>query len=135
MLPPKQILLWAEREEYAGLLAFVLNTHHEWSVTKAANDRQFQALLSRKWDLVIVPHAVSPKRTENKAALVRRATDCPILVLTCEEGYPAPWPVGAAAVLPWGTSNAEILERVRILLHRKRGPKKHTKRAALAEVA
>ena len=123
MRPRKQILLWAEREDQAGRLAFVLNTQPHFAVTKAVTDAEFAKAVTREWDLVIVPTAVSPRRTANKAALAHRAAGSPVLILTWEKGTLAPQSPDAAIVRPHGASNAEIIERVRNLTARKRGPK------------
>jgi hypothetical protein len=127
MRPKKRILLFAEREEQASLLAFVVNNGTEYALTKAPNDRKFDELLAQgPWDLVIIPHSISPKRTVSKVEKAKSIARCSVLILTWAKGYEAPTYTGANLVLPYVASNAEILERMHILAARKRGPRKGT---------
>lgn len=127
MIPRRKILLWSEWEGKAGELAFVLNTQPKFIVTKAANGRDFQMQLALQWDLVIIPHAVSPLKTSAMAALAKRLSDCRVLILTFEQNYPAPNPPEADWVLPFGVSYAEVIDRCYFLTARKRGPKRKSK--------
>ncbi len=143
MRPSKRILLLSTRDAEAGPLAFVLATKAGLKVTKAGTDRTFEALLrSDRWDLVIIPHLLNHRNTAHKCALVRRLGGCRVLILTWEKGCCPPLDTGASAVLPYGASNAEIIDRVRILTAAKRGPKPQCKPVqpgaalqSLAEVA
>lgn len=134
MRPRKRVLLWAEREDQAGALAFVLNQQPFFAVTKAPNDRQFAKALEQHWDLVIIPHAVSPKCTMRKAELAKAAR-CPVMILIWEQHFQAPIPACADAVLMYNATSAEIIARGRVLVAGKRGPKKHEPATPIAEVA
>jgi len=123
MIPRRKILLWSEREDQAGELAFILNTQLRFIVTKASDDREFQSLLAQQWDLVIIPHAWTPLKTAARAALAKRLSDCRVLIITLEYNYSAPNPPEADWVLPFGASSAEIIDRCYFLTARKRGPK------------
>lgn len=122
MMPKKRILLWAEIDMEASWLAYVLRVHR-YAVTKAETDAQFKRELTRReWDLVIIPNTISPTRTSNKEALVRKNGGYAVLILTWDPKYTAPKP-HRAMVLPYGTSNAAILENVRSLVKHRPGPK------------
>jgi len=123
MRPRKKILLWSEREDQAGQLAFMLGLHPHFTVTKAVTDAEFAKSVKREWDLVIVPNAVSPRRTANRASLAHRTSGCPVLILTWEGGYAAP-ELQEAVTLAYGATSAEIIQQVRTLTAGKRGPKR-----------
>ncbi|MGA9071028.1 MAG: hypothetical protein WB424_12275 [Terracidiphilus sp.] len=125
MRPPKKILVWSEREEEAGVLVFVLSTHARFCVKKAATMQEFMNALGEEWDLVILPHAVSSRWTSRRAELVKRSQDCPILILSWDKNIPAPKLPEVSAVLPYEATIFEVLEKIRFLMIRKRGPSGH----------
>lgn len=137
MRPKRNILLWAECEVEAGILAFTLNTQKNLAVTKVDDDRQFQKVLEKPWDCVVIPHAYSDKVTTRKAQLARRAQGllCPILLLTFVAEARAPQTLDADFVMPYGSSAAEIIGRIQLMVQRKRGPKPGAGRMQATEVA
>ncbi len=142
MRPRKKILLWSEREDEAGMPPFMLNTQPWFAVTKCTA-AEFPGALAETTDLSLVILLDNGNRelTATLASLTRRADCGPVLIVAKAKGEPID-SADAAAVLPYGASNAELLDRARILTARKRGPKPQRKPAqtvtavqSLAEVA
>jgi hypothetical protein len=136
----KKILLWSERDDEAGMLAFILNTQPWFAVTKCTA-AEFAGTLAAAsgLSLVILLDNGNRELTATLASLAGNA--CPVLVIAKVKGEPIDI-IDAAAVFPYGASNAELLERVRVMTARKCGPKPQRKPVlpvtaaqALAEVA
>jgi hypothetical protein len=121
----RRILLFAQAKDEAGLFAFVLNQHTIFDVTKAASDKQLQALLPMlEWDLVIIPHIDAVKQTAARAALSKRVLPRqPVMILCWGNASQPPIVPDADIIAPHGATNADIIERVRVLSRRKRGPR------------
>ena len=123
MRPKKNILLWAERENEAGIVAFLLNQQPAFMVEKADNERTFAiALREGLWDLVIIPRAIHPPLTAKLVSQAYREQQCPVLALACgKDGsleVPEPDPMREL------TGNAWLLKQAHALTKAKRGPRK-----------
>lgn len=127
MRPRKRILLYCEDEQRASELAFVVNNCYDLKVAKCESVEQFRHMLPQiSWELVVVVYEASIERTEDICLRARRGADCPVLVLR--------WPVRvympvlASLALPGTVSMEGVLDAMRNLSKRHRGPKKGTKR-------
>jgi two-component system response regulator CpxR len=129
MRPRKRILLVDDNETVLSVLSFVLETRGR-RVIKASSSREALEILERTvpgmLDLLIAD-LLLPKMDGNE--LVRRAKqmhpELPCLI-TSNTVASFERALAADAFLPKGTNTTtELLERVRILIQRKRGPKQH----------
>lgn len=129
MRPKKVILCVDDNESVLSVRTFLLETRG-YRVIAAQTTRQALEILERQapgtLDLLLTD-LLMPGMDGNE--LVRRAKQMhPTLPALIVSGTVVnyPWALPADAFLPKGAcSAAELLERVRILVMRKRGPKKH----------
>jgi len=122
MRPRRHILLFTERVLEGGNLTFALDTRLRVDTTHVEGYEDFKAALSVPWDLIIIPHTFWMHTTTVRVALAR-AVGCPVLVTCWEKKSEPPSFTEADVMLPYGASNADLMERVRCLLVRRRGPK------------
>lgn len=127
MRPRKRILLYCEDEQRASELAFVVNNCYDLKAAKCESVEQFRHMLPQiSWELVVVVHGPSIERTEDICLRARRGADCPVMVLRWPAGIMSP--LSASLALPSAVSMEGVLDAMRNLSKRKRGPKKGTKR-------
>lgn len=103
MRPRKTILLWSESEDEASRLAFVLSISLHVTVDRAASACEFKAALSaHSYDLVML---LDPQR--KRGALMHLAGPATAVLVTSSKRT---------------ESNAVLLDTVKVLTARKRGP-------------
>jgi hypothetical protein len=139
MRPRRKILLWSQREEDAKLIAFALNTSLHVTTERCKTASSLILALRADLegtDLIILADSGDHDLTEAVAKQAHgTALRVPILVLARLKEK-SPLDVEAASlILPYGTSNADLFERVKVMTARKRGPRKANPPVAVAEVA
>lgn len=126
MRPPKKILLVGDNEERVSLLAYVLHIHHYCVVTAQSASEAEQLLVEASADLLLV---LWPLDRASEFLKGFKAIDrgVPVLVLAYKVSYDAALQTFWANVdgVLWRDhcSSAEILDRVKLMSARKRGPR------------
>ena len=121
MRPPKKILLVASDEDHLGVLRFILETQR-FRVTAAASAVEAAEILRTHFFEVLLCEWPLPgiEALLDQARAIDDQLRSLVLATSLKE---TPEGVYADAIATRGCSNAELLERVRILAARKRGPK------------
>jgi two-component system, OmpR family, response regulator CpxR len=127
MRPKKTILCVDDNEQVLSVRKFLLETRGGYRVVAACNAKEAMERFRAGGVDLVLSDLVMPHVDGNE--LVRRmkevAPEVPMILIsgsvrTFDHGN------SADAFLPKGSSNpSEMLERIRVLIARKRGPKKH----------
>src|ERR1700684_2079822 len=135
MRPKKTILCVDDNEQALAVRKFLLETRGGYRVVAAHNGAEAMERFRNGGIDLVLSDLVMPHMDGNE--LVRRmkevAPEVPMILIS---GSVKVYDHGnrADAFLPKGTSTpSEMLERIRVLIARKRGPKKHTRPAFESE--
>jgi DNA-binding response OmpR family regulator len=119
MRPPKTILLVGD-DMRVGILRFVIATHSRYRVSLAVGAQQALDLLAvGRYDLLLCQAPLD--LLEPLLVRAKMIDDVMPTMVLGAEGHPRPDCYCGAFLA--GASTAEVLERMRVMIARKRGPK------------
>ena len=135
MRPKKVILCVDDSEQDLSVLSFMLSTNGYRVIAAVAAEDAIEIFATSQVDLVLVDFAM-PKM--NGAQLVKRLKQMgghvPMILLGDAQAMSADIHLADAMLAKKNCSPLELLERIRIMSARKRGPRKGTHRTVPAMV-
>lgn len=130
----KPVLLYSQNLQAGSCLAFVLNVRPNFVVRHVDSKIRYLAALKSDiaWEAAVILAFGDLERTSDLVTLAGRKA-IPTMVLAYSNEFPSE--AVASVSLPFGASNAEVIERLKLITVRKRGPKPGSRQAAVLEVA
>ena len=135
MRPKKVVLCVDADEDDLSVRKVLLETHGYRVIAAASADAAVSAFMARAVDLTVVRHRpLELDGAELTRALKRMAPHLPVILLVDPEFLPAVSGNIGDAMAVAACSPLGLLERVRVMSARKRGPRKGQQRASPAAI-